>query len=293
MHLPQIGTGWYVATAAAIVFEVVFPLGLGFVLHRRLKVSWRYFWFGALIFFLFQLISRVPAVQIIQSVIAPQLAASQTLTWLWLAILALTAGLFEEIGRFLGYRWFFRGVEKTWNKAVMYGAGHGGFESMVLVAGLSLISLINVLLIPQLNLGSLPAGTQKQIIDQFSAIAAQPGWLPLLGAYERLCTITFHIAMSVVVLQVFRRGQIGWLWLAVAAHAIFDFAAVAAAQILPRLDGHRPIVTNVLVEGIVTVFALLALWIIFALRGKPTVSEAAPNGEAPMNAAPAGSPSAE
>jgi hypothetical protein len=32
---------------------------------------------------------------------------------------ALTAGLFEEVGRYLGYGIFMRNEEKTWNKAVM------------------------------------------------------------------------------------------------------------------------------------------------------------------------------
>ena len=269
MHLPQISTAWYIATGAAIVFEVAFPLALGLVLHRRLRVSWRYFWFGALIFFLFQLISRVPVVLVIQAVITPQLTASQTLLWLWLFVLALTAGIFEEVGRYLGYRWFFRGEVKTWKKAVMYGAGHGGLESMVLVAGLGLITLINVLLIPQLNPSALPAATQKQVVDQFTALAAQPGWLPLLSAYERVCAITFHIAMSVVVLQVFRRGQMRWLCIAIAAHFAFDFATVAAGQLLPGIDGHRATLTSIGVEGLVTIAALLALWVIFALREHP------------------------
>jgi uncharacterized membrane protein YhfC len=270
MQLAPISPAWYAATIATITFVILFPLGLGLVLRRRLSVGWRYFWFGALIFFLFQIVSRVPAVQILQAVFAPELKASKPLLWGWLVILALTAGLFEEVGRYLGYRWFMRKEEKTWAKAVMYGAGHGGLESMLLVGGLSLISLVNVLLIPALNFHALPAATQKQVADQFAALAAQPAWLPLLGAYERVGAITFHIAMSVVVLQVFRRGQIRWLWLAVLAHAAFDFATVAVGQIL-SLAGVSDATTVALAEeGAVTIGALLALWAIFVLRERPT-----------------------
>jgi uncharacterized membrane protein YhfC len=280
MQLAQIGTGWYVATIATIVFVVLFPLVLGFVLHRRLHVSWRYFWFGALIFFVFQIISRVPAVQIIQAVITPQLEASKALLWAWVFILALTAGLFEEVGRYLGYRWFMGKEEKTWDKAVMYGAGHGGLESMLLVGGLTLISLVNVLIIPTLNPSTLPAETQKQVADQFAAIAAQPAWLPLLGAYERVCAIAFHIAMSVVVLQVFRRGQIRWLWVAVLAHFAFDFATVAAGQLWPMLGMSDATARALATEGVVTVGTLLALWAIFALRDRSDSASAAGGGAA-------------
>jgi uncharacterized membrane protein YhfC len=289
MQLAHISTAWYAATITTIVFVVLFPLVLGFVRHRRLGVGWRYFWFGALIFFLFQLITRVPAVEIIQAIITPQLKASSALRWAWYIILALTAGLFEEIGRYVGYRWLMGKEEKTWNKAVMYGAGHGGLESMLLVGGLGLLTLIQLLIIPGLNLSSLPAATQKQITDQFAAIAAQPAWLPLLGAYERLCAITFHIAMSVVVLQVFRRGQIRWLWLAVLAHFALDFSTIVVAQVLPAVGVSNATLVALAAEGVVTIGALLALWLIFALRdgslapaidgSAPAASGVAPAGE--------------
>src|SRR4029453_2761562 len=101
----QLSTTRIAMTVAAILFEIALPLLLGLVARRRLGVGWRYFGYGALIFFLFQLISRVPLVQVAQIALAPQLRASFTLQLIWVAILALTAGLFEEIGRYVGYRW--------------------------------------------------------------------------------------------------------------------------------------------------------------------------------------------
>ena len=190
MTLAHIDTAWFASALGAIVFEILFPLLLAFVISRRFKVGWRYFLVrraGLL---------RLPA----HSACAGRAgdpdahrataANITTLLWGWLFILALTAGLFEEVGRYLGYRIFMRNEEKTWNKAVMYGTGHGGIESILLVAGLGALTLVNLFLIPTLNLSSLPTDQQKQIVDQFAAIAAQPGWLPLLGAYERLCAIT-------------------------------------------------------------------------------------------------------
>jgi uncharacterized membrane protein YhfC len=279
MTLGHIDTAWFASAIGAIVFEVLFPLLLAFVISRRLKVGWRYFLYGALVFFVCQLILRVPAVQVIQTTISPQLQTSPALLWGWLFILALTAGLFEEVGRYLGYRIFMRNEEKTWNKAVMYGTGHGGIESILLVAGLGALTLVDLFLLPTLNLSSLPADQQKQIVDQFAAIAAQPGWLPLLGAYERLCAITFQIAMSVVVLQVFRRGQIRWLWIAVFAHFAFDLAAISVAQGLPLLGVSNATLVMLAAEGVVTIGALGALWTIFALRDTP--SSLAPPVESP------------
>src|SRR5436853_1735998 len=123
-------------SAIAIVSFIVLPLVLAALAHRRLGVSWRYFGYGALIFFLFQMITRVPIVAVAQAALAAQLRASQTLQLGFGTILALTAGLFEEVGRYVGYRWLMRREEKTWSKAVMYGLGHGGLESMLLVGAL-------------------------------------------------------------------------------------------------------------------------------------------------------------
>jgi uncharacterized membrane protein YhfC len=161
----------------------------------------------------------------------------------------------------------------------MYGAGHGGLESMLLVGGLGLLTLIQLLIIPTLNLNSLPAATQKQVADQFAAIAAQPAWLPLLGAYERVCAITFHIAMSVIVLQVFRRRQIRWLWIAVLAHFALDFSTIVVAQVLPAVGVSDATLVALAAEGVVTIGALLALWLIFALRDGSSAPEA--DGGAP------------
>src|SRR5690242_13802426 len=117
----QISSGRIAAFVVAIAFEILMPLVFALIARRRLGVGWRYFGYGALIFFLFQLISRVPLVAVIQAAITPQLQASRGLQLAWGVILVVTAGLFEEIGRYIGYRWLMRREEKTWDKAVMYG----------------------------------------------------------------------------------------------------------------------------------------------------------------------------
>ena len=66
-----------------------------------------------------------------------------------------------------------------------------------------------------------------------------------------------------MVLQVFRRNNIGWLWLAILAHAIVDFTAVIVVQVLGS-----SLSVSLLVEGIVAIFGLIALWIIWRLRDR-------------------------
>jgi uncharacterized membrane protein YhfC len=170
-----------------------------------------------------------------------------------------------------------RREEKTWNKAIMYGLGHGGLESMLLVGGITLYTVFNLATISSLNLNTLPTAQHAQVVGQVAAINAQPVWLALLGGWERLWTLPFHVAMSVVVLQVFRRKNIGWLWLAVLLHAIVDFVSVALLQLLGG-----SVSTYLLVEGFVMVAGLFGLWLIWRLRDRPVPDGTMTDSSAPI-----------
>jgi uncharacterized membrane protein YhfC len=255
--------------AASVLFVVAYPLALAVIAHRRLHVGWRYLAYGATVFFIFQLATRVPAVQFIQSAIGEQLKASQTLMWTWLVVLALTAGLFEEVGRYIGYRVFMRREEKTWSKAIMYGLGHGGLESIVLVGGLTLIGLVNLWSIASGGLTQLPEDQRALAAQQIATLNAQPGWAALLSAWERLWTVPIQVAFSVIVLQVFRRGRLIWLLWAILGHAFVDLVAVGLQQVLGPGFG-----SSLVIEGVVAVFGLTAVWIIWRLRDVPVQSQA-------------------
>lgn len=215
----------------AIVFEIVFPLVVGYFIHRRYGVRWKIFLYGALVFFLSQIITRIPLVQVAQGFLAPTLQASETFLYVWFVVLAVTAGLFEEIGRYLGYRFLIK-ENKTWQAGLMFGAGHGGLESMLLIGGLAILGLVNVIVISTTNFSqmNLPPEQLAQIEAARQQIAALEWWMPLLGAYERFVTIFFHIALSILVLQTFLRKSLWWLIGAIVIHAAVDFAAIILAR---------------------------------------------------------------
>jgi uncharacterized membrane protein YhfC len=251
--------------ALAIVFDILFPLVVGYAIHRRFGVRWRFFLYGALVFLLSQLLTRIPIVQITQGFIAPALQSSQTLLYGWFVVLALTAGLFEEVGRYLGYRFLIKD-DKTWEVGLMYGAGHGGLESMLLVGGLVILGLVNVIALANTDFSqlNLPPDQLAQIELARQQIAALEWWTPLLGAYERFVTLFFQIALSILVLQTFLRHS--WLWLvaAIALHAGVDFAAVVLAQQI----------APVWVEAALTLLLPISLGIIYFFR--PQVSKITP-----------------
>lgn len=262
-----VNSAWIAVTGFTILVIVAYPIGLAILARIKLGAGWRYFGYGALVFFFFQAVTRVPAVQLIQAAIAPQLATSPTLLWGWLAVLALTAGLFEEIGRYVGYRWLMRKEEKTWAKAVMYGLGHGGIEAFLVAVSIA-GSLILILSAMASGAGALPS-TQRDLAAQLAAqINAVPPWLQLSAAWERIWTIPAHVGLSVMVLQVFRRGSRAWLSLAILIHAAMDFIAVA----IPRLVRLDLIGRSLLVEGIVALFGVILLGVAWTLRERATES---------------------
>lgn len=245
-----------VGFALALVVEFGLPMALGLYLRRRYAAPWRFFLYGALIFAAFQLFTRVPAVAVLSAAVQPG-KHGEAFVWAWIAGLSLSAGVFEEVGRYVGYRWLFRAGERTERNALMFGAGHGGFESMALVGVSVLSSMLTVIAlsradVSQLGLSADQAAQVRQLLDL-------PWWMPLLGAFERVCTIVIHVSLSLLVLRVFQTGRLFWLWLAVGYHGLMNFAVAGLGT---RLLG--PVGAEVVVAG----FAVLSAYIIYRIAGR-------------------------
>jgi uncharacterized membrane protein YhfC len=143
---------------------------------------------------------------------------------------------------------------KTWSKAVMFGLGHEGLESMVLVGGQIVLTLLSIAILSVINVNSLPVAQRQAVIQQVTAINALPVWFPLLAAWGRLWSFPLQVALSMMVLQVFRRHQIRWLFLAILFHALVDFLDSA----FPQAFGQSTTI-ELLVNGMLCVFGLLGL----------------------------------
>lgn len=246
---------WVAVTLLAITIQVVVPLVAGWVAVRRLGVGWRFFWYGALVFFVSQMVTRLPLVQVGQVLLQDALS-STVVQWIWIVVLSFSAGLFEEGGRWIGYRWLFRPEERTWRPAVVYGLGHGGLESMVLIAGLGVLSLVGLLAMTSTDLSQLQPEQREAVQAQLAAVAAQPAWFPLLGAWERLSAMTIHVGLSLIVLQAFRRASWVWLPVAILVHGTVN---VVGLTVLRLVGGMTP-AGLVLVEVVIMLMAIAVLW---------------------------------
>ena len=138
----------------------------------------------------------------------------------------------------------------------MLGAGHGGAEAIILglLAGINIIFFIGY---REGYYSSLVADVEeRQLRELIDALFTVPWYRPLFGALERLSAMCIQIALSVLVLRVFTRGNILWLFVAIGWHTVIDALAVYSVATWGVEIS----------ELIVGLFALLAILIIFLLR---------------------------
>lgn len=220
--------------------------------RTRYRVDWRYLGYGAIVFFLSQVVTRIPTLIFLQVLLRDALQSSPFIQFAWIAGLALTAGVFEEVGRYIGYVYLFHNG-KNWPNSLMY-----GLEAVLIGAGGMLTSLISYVIISNTSLfgGQLFGANAEQIGQVQAAFAAISWWLPLLGGFERLGALVIQVSLAVIVLQSFLRNTRLWLYAAIAYHVVVDFVAVMVVQ---RLG-------SVAAEGAVAAFALISLYFILALR---------------------------
>ena len=106
----------------------------------------------------------------------------------------------------------------------MFGLGHGALEA-ILLAGLPLGGLlVSWVLAAQ---GRLPPSAADAIRQQTASLDF---WKIQLAALERASAIAVHVGLALVVLQIWKRGGLRWLALAILLH--FSINATAAILVL-------------------------------------------------------------
>ncbi|MGA2819508.1 MAG: YhfC family glutamic-type intramembrane protease [Anaerolineales bacterium] len=252
----------YIAHALNWLLMIGMPLGLGVVLTRRFHFGWRLWFVGAAGFVISQ-VGHIPFNALLTALFSPgtlaHLPAGERLL-VSAAILGLSAGLFEEITRFLVMLLWAKDA-RSWRKGVLLGAGHGGAEAIIL-GGLVLYAFLQMVAFRGADLSRLVPASQLALArQQITAYWSAPWYEDLLGALERLFTIPVQICLSVIVLQALTRNHLGWLGLAIGWHAIIDGMTVFLSG---RLGGLPWGVYAI--EGLVGVFSLISVGVLLALR---------------------------
>ncbi len=244
----MVSTAAIIAMFFTLTLSTILPLGLVLYFYKKERISIKAVLVGAAVFIIFQILTRIPLLQYLSA----QAWYTELMSNVIFAslFLSLTAGLFEETGRFLGFKYFLKD-RLEWKNGVAYGIGHGGIEAIGLV-GLSYIS--NIVFSLMIN-----AGTFEQTLNASlgsttaAAIKAQLiNTSPLLlavGGIERFFTLLIQIALSLLVLYAVMNQKPIYLLYAILLHALIDIPAVLFTAFYSNL---------LLVELIVLGFAVLS-----------------------------------
>jgi uncharacterized membrane protein YhfC len=209
-----------VLLAINFLLMMILPILLGRWIAAKRRVGWGLFGMGAVTFVLSQ-VGHFP----FNSVVLPQAAwVNPENLPVYALFLGLSAGAFEGVARYLTYR-FWAKEARSWGQGLMLGAGHGGIEAILL----GVIGLLNFVILLGLKnglfqgiLASVP-DDQLYLVDiQIEALFGVAPGMALLGAVERVFALLLHLSASLLVMQVFVRGQLRWLWAAIAWHALID-----------------------------------------------------------------------
>lgn len=244
----------------AFTFNVLFCFALPFYiltfLSRKGQRPLRPFLVGAGVFVFFQMILRIP---LLNFWISPQpwFQSLSQRPWLFGLFLGLTAGLFEELGRFSGFSLLLKN-RHSWYDGLAFGAGHGGIEAILLVG---LQNINNLVIAKTINAEGLEGFSQmvspevaQQLYDQMTQLTV---WEVLLGSLERGVAMTLHIGLSLLVLHAIRTKRPSFILLAIALHGLID----APIVILPAVFGWSILQLEIFLFGL----ALLSLlWIVKA-----------------------------
>jgi uncharacterized membrane protein YhfC len=244
---------------------IAMPIGLTIYLTSKFKQSWSLFWIGAGTF-IFSQILHIPFNMLINPVFkqfgftALPMALQNVIIS---AFLGLSAGLFEELSRYVMYRWWAKDA-RSWGKGLLAGAGHGGIEAIIL--GLVVLYVyIQMLIVRGIDISTLVSPDKVELAKaQIQAYWSAPGYMTILGALERLFAIPIQLALSVLVLQAFTRKKFWWVGLAISYHALADGVAVFVSKL-----GFSVLA----IEGIVGIFGIVSMVIVFTLRQPEPTAE--------------------
>lgn len=151
-----------------------------------------------------------------------------THAWAYVLVGCLLAGIFEEVGRYVAFRFFLKRYRNN-QDAITYGIGHGGIES-ILVLGITAISSIRIAI--AVNNGELLSLTGQMNEIQLKSLELQIATLSSYGVIrmfveviERVIAMILHISLSVVVFYAVKENKKKYLLQAMILHAVFDVPA--------------------------------------------------------------------
>ena len=237
----------------AMVFCIMFPIISVIYFKKKEQFSIKTVFIGTLGFFLFAIVLE----QILHSVvISTKIIKMNTITFAIYG--ALAAGVFEEVGRFVMFKFLLK-EDRQWKDGLGYGLGHAGIETILIGA----FSYLNALIMSfAINSGTINNLLKNQDATAIETVKNSLVNVTLLetsmGIFERIFAFIIQIALTFIVLYGIKERKNIYLLVAILIHALIDFA--------PALYQMKFITNVYLIEGIVFIFAVIGF--VFLMKSK-------------------------
>lgn len=209
-----------IAYGYTLLVSLLLPLFISIYLIIRSKSYFKPIIVGVLTFLIFQVFTRIYILQVILPTQVWYILFTYEYPIVYAFLLSLTAGLFEEIGRYIMMKYILRKMDIK--KALAFGLGHGGIEAILFV-GIALV-LTNPMLIDSQQL--------------------------LMSGLERFSAIIFHLGFSVLVYQMIFKSKKFNLLYAISLHTLVNFVSVVL-----MMNG----VNMWIIEGVLFFFAIIMI----------------------------------
>lgn len=230
-HVPAVSIV-YMAASLIVAFGV--PTALLIVFKKKFDAKVSSFFIGCVTFVVMALVLE----QALHSLVLSSPAGSKITGSIALYALygGLAAAVFEETGRILAMKFLMKKHLDVSN-ALMYGAGHGGIEAIILL-GLTYIN--NIVISLMINAGTMPAvfaqldpALAQATFQQYSGLWTTPSWFFLMSGLERMTAIALHICLSLLIYKGLKTNRKLYIIMAYVFHFAVDAVTVLISSSVP------------------------------------------------------------
>lgn len=228
-----------------ILINIIISFGvpIGFLIYSILKNKRciKPYFIGIFVFFISQIILRIPFLNNVIGDMEWYIEASIFYPVIIMIFLGLTAGIFEEVGRYLGFKIALKN-NRRWIDGIAFGIGHGGIESILL---LGVANLQNLFIL-------ISKGNQNVL-----NVLNSSGVYILMGGIERIFAIIIHMTLTMIILYGLNINKKKYLFLAIIVHGFIDFVVLLLSSLGTNI---------ILIESIIGVCALSGLIVIIKFK---------------------------
>lgn len=206
------------------------PIGTFIYLLLKKRQHLKSFLLGVVVFLVSQIFLRIPLINNVLSQTDWFMMLPTLYPIIYSIFLGLSAGVFEEVGRFIGFRFGLKD-KRTWTDGLVFGIGHGGIEAL-LISGVACIQ--NLIALISLSMGtytdSILGVDQTTAVDMYLSVS---NLTVLTVGVERLLAIGIHIGLSILVLYGLNqnKGRYKFLVIAILIHTVIDAVVVILQQL--------------------------------------------------------------